>query len=137
MKFSTFASLVFLLSAFVCGCDDWQNVEKLQAEVEAIHDLPMQKMDELEQLKTVAVRVFNETDSLKTGRRDSLRLFVKNAEKAHEFMFDWMAQYKAPDKKTMSDKAAIDYLRHQKLTAIEMSDFVLSTIENGKKLIKK
>ena len=135
-QFSRLAALLVALACFVCGCNDWRKVEKLQAEVEAIHDVPMQKMDELETLKTAAVHLFIETDSTKTARRDSLRVFIREAEKAHELMFDWMAQYRTPDKKTMTDKEAIVYLNNQKNSAIEMSNSVLNAVETGRKLTR-
>lgn len=120
------------LSLLLFACNNWSEVEKLQAEVEAIHDAPMMKMEELETLQNSAGKLLATADSTKKA---DLGRFITEAQSAHAAMFDWMAQYHAPEQGKMDKKAAIDYLNAQKSAANKMSEQVFNAIENGKKLL--
>ncbi len=132
------SNAVWLAGCFIAvlllfsSCENWSEVEKLQAEVEAIHDAPMVKMEELENLQNRAGKLLAAADSTK---KTELGNFITEAQAAHDAMFDWMAQYRAPDKEMMDKKAALDYLNKQKNAANNMSEKVFQSIENGKKLL--
>ena len=114
------------------ACENWSEVEKLQAEVEAIHDAPMMKIEELENLQNSAGKLLATADPAKKA---DLGKFITEAQAAHDAMFGWMNQYHAPEKGKMAKKAAIDYLNQQKIAANSMSQQVLTAVERGKKLL--
>ncbi len=133
--------LIFLFSVvflFVHCKNEWIEIEKLQREVEAIHDEPMAKMDRLEHFQKLAAKEFSTTDSTdlsKKMRRDSLGNFIVRCQKANDAMFDWMAQYRAPDAKKDAPRAATAYLFEQKKLAEAMRLEVLSAIGEGERFL--
>lgn len=132
-QFFRISCLILSSLLLIWSCDDRRQVKILQLEVEAIHDEPMQKLEELERMQSVAVKLLEEANAT---RRDSLNQFIRNAEAANEQMFEWMANYKAPDN-SMSTIDATNYLKNQKWLAQDMSNAVLEAFEMGKKLTGK
>ena len=128
----TKTGLLLIAVSYCFSCNHWSAVEKLEAEVIAIHDVPMMKLDELETLQNQAGKLLATADSTK---RQELEAYITEAQAAHDAMFDWMGQYHAPEEGQMDEKSAIDYLNKQKLTAQSMRDKVLTAIADGKKLL--
>jgi hypothetical protein len=120
----------FVATFFFFSCENWSSVEKLQTEVENIHDAPMMQIDLLEKWQHQAAAKLSSPDSLK------MRAFISQANQANEAMFAWMNQYHAPEKGKISQKEAIVYLTEQKKQANLMSDLVLKAVADGKKLFK-
>ena len=123
---------ILLISIFFAQCENWSEVERLQKEVEAIHDAPMMKIEELEGLQKRAGNLLATADST---QKIELGKFITEAQAANDAMFGWMAQYHAPEKGKTDKKAAIDYLDQQKKLANAMSEQIFATIEKGKKLL--
>ncbi len=133
MKRATFLAAFIVLAATACKTgSNWAEIEKLQAEVEAIHDAPMMKIDELESLQN---RAGKELATAPPARVAELKTFITESQAAHDAMFDWMAQYRAPEKGKTDPKAALDYLNQQKTLAQKMSEQVMGAVENGRKLM--
>jgi hypothetical protein len=122
--------LIFAAIISFFSCENWSAVEKLQTEVENMHDAPMLQLDALENWQHAAAAKLNSADSVK------IKAFISQANAAHEAMFAWMNQYHAPEKGKISQKEAIIYLTEQKKQAQAMSDLVLKAVADGKNLMK-
>ncbi|PWJ57663.1 hypothetical protein CLV98_106135 [Dyadobacter jejuensis] len=96
------------------------------AEVMAIHDSIMPRMEDIMTLKARVQRVSNELDSLsapspalkkKKSTSDDL---VKKLEEADQKMMGWMHQYNADTLNQLDEKAAADYIDQQKVKIVDV-----------------
>jgi hypothetical protein len=84
MSFKT-VIVILLLFPLIYACKQENNVEKMKAEVMAIHDEVMPEMDNLMNLQRQLKSEINQLDSAgETARADELKLLVQQLQEADE-----------------------------------------------------
>jgi flagellin-specific chaperone FliS len=121
------AGLILVLFA-VTSCSD-SSKNPLYDEVMKIHDDVMPKVADISKLSRQLKKERKEiADSIKLEIYDTN---IQRLTKAEEAMYDWMRAFKLPE-----DEAKVEaYLREEKVKIQEVSDMMLSSIDEAKKLI--
>jgi hypothetical protein len=113
MSFKT-AIVTLLLFPLIYACKQENNVEKMKAEVMAIHDEVMPEMDNLMNLQRQLKSEIDRLDSAgETEKADKLKLLVQQLQEADEAMMQWMRKYKDPSP-DMNEERALEYLQAEK-----------------------
>jgi hypothetical protein len=130
------------ISLFTLACNDGSKgeVEKLEAEVMAIHDEIMPKMGDIMSLKEDLNANLKLVDSTATNysklkqETDSLSYLLTDADNG---MMDWMDEYNADTLAAISSEDAAKYLLEQKTKINSVKEITLKNIDAVKKYLKK
>ena len=136
MKYSLFTliSLILLLSS----CDNSQKAQKLEfdtlfAEVMKIHDDVMPETNNLYKMKKYAQENIDVLPDTSSMVKELLDVQLRS-DKADDLMMDWMANFKIPDG---DHQSKIDYLNQEKESIKNVRDKMLSTLYEGKAVVRK
>jgi hypothetical protein len=129
--------LAGLLSA--CSGGNQQKVDKLEAEVIAIHDEVMPKMGEIVELKAKLAEQMANQDSTKANyqqykqKSDSLSNMLTDADNK---MMDWMDEYNPDTLKALKPDQALIYLAAEKEKLEKLKTSTINSINAAKANIK-
>lgn len=109
------------------------------AEIMAIHDSIMPRMDDIMQLKAKVKKEIKSLDSLLAqksnpglvARRKAATEIVDKLDMADHEMMGWMHQYKADTLKTLTAEQAESYLKDQKSKITDVKKIMESTLEEA------
>lgn len=124
------------------GCTNpWEAVDQLQAEVMEVHDSSMVKMDVIYQtqkgLKQLITVEPGDSLLLDKTAKESINRALADLDEADAAMFDWMAQYKAPNKEDYTPETATTYLNEQRGSIVAVDQQMDAAIEQGKALVNQ
>lgn len=119
IKVEILIAITFL--SIITACNQKNRVEKLKAEVMAIHDEVMPEMGTLMNLQKELKDKISHLDTTDQSMADSLRRLVKQLEEADEAMMQWMRNYKDPSPE-MSEEEALEYLESKKESITEVKN---------------
>lgn len=119
VKVEILIAIAFL--SIITACNQKNRVEKLKAEVMAIHDEVMPEMGTLMNLQKELKDKISDLDTTDKSMADSLRRLVKQLEEADEAMMQWMRNYKDPSPE-MSEEKALEYLESKKESITEVKN---------------
>lgn len=119
VKVEILIAIAFL--SIITACNQKNRVEKLKAEVMAIHDEVMPEMGTLMNLQKELKDKISDLDTTDKSMADSLRRLVKQLEEADEAMMQWMRNYKDPSPER-SEKEALEYLESKKESITEVKN---------------
>jgi hypothetical protein len=128
------------LFAFACSDSSKGEVEKLEAEVMAVHDEIMPKMGDIMSLKEDLIANLKKVDSTSTNypklkqETDSLSYLLTDADNG---MMDWMDEYNADTLAAISSEEGAKYLLKQKTKINSVKEVTLKNIDAVKKYLKK
>lgn len=136
MKNMIYTLLAILL--FLTSCNNKEKEQKAEfdtlfEEVMKIHDDVMPETNNLYKLKRFAqdnIDVIPDTSVYLKPLRDA----QLNAEKADEVMMQWMEKFSVPD---ASHDLKMEYLKNQLVEIEEVRKVMLSTIYDGKLIVRK
>ena len=110
--------------------------EQLYKEVMEIHDAVMPKMSDINRVKRNLDDQI-ETDSLIDDNLNSkVSIIILELTAAEESMMEWMKGFKVP-KKDQPDEQVVSYLKEEKLKISRVSDQMLSSLEDGTKILNQ
>lgn len=113
MNRRTILAIILLFAVFGYSCKQENKVEKMKAEVMAVHDDVMPEMGNLMNLKSQLKEKISSLDSLEgLANLEELNLLIQNLEEADEAMMDWMRNYKDPSGE-MTEDQALEYLKEK------------------------
>ena len=153
---------LLLMTFLVAGCNQKEKQEETEvadhdpmshehagdprtAEIMAIHDSIMPRMDDIMILKTKVGKEIKMLDSLLSVKPDSkLNSRKKIAtdisqklEKADHEMMGWMHQYKADTLKGMTEEQVANYLKDQKTKIEDVKKVMETSLEEATHFIEK
>lgn len=129
-----FAFLLIATSTLACQSNaDTEAVAKLEADVMAVHDEVMPKMEQIMNLQA-DLKKRTETDSITRATADSLGRALNEADKA---MSDWMAEYKTDAVKTLPPAEARTYLEGEKRKIEAVKEKTNRSIDAAKAFLQK
>lgn len=129
-----FAFLLLAISTLACQTNaDTEAVAKLEADVMAVHDEVMPKM---EQIMNLQADLKKRTDADSSTRATAERLGRALTE-ADNAMSDWMAEYKTDAVKTLSPAEARTYLEGEKRKIEEVKAKTNQSIDEAKAFLEK
>lgn len=133
---------LWAISFFTIACESGSKneLDKLEAEVMAVHDEIMPKMGDIMALKEGLAANLKKTDSTSANYRkikqetDSLSYLLTDSDNG---MMDWMDQYNADTLKAISAEDASKYLLDQKLKINIVKQSTIKNIDVVKAYLKK
>lgn len=109
------------LLSIITACNQKNQVEKLKAEVMAIHDEVMPEMGTLMNLQKELKDRISHLHTTDKSMADSLNRLVSQLEEADETMMQWMRNYKDPSPE-MGEEEALEYLKSKKESITEVKN---------------
>ncbi|WNJ18239.1 hypothetical protein [Pontibacter sp. G13] len=139
-RFKTYLGVFLLGASVLVGCESGPSVADKRAEVMAIHDEVMPKMDdihkltkELDSMRESLSASAEGVDSVALGEIADLKTQLKSADDA---MMDWMHKFDAS--KLTGDKAtALEYLDSEMVSVQAVKVEMLKAIEDAKAYLAK
>ncbi len=141
-------SLIFLFSilaigTFSCSQGPENSSEKkeerserdsLFKEVMRIHDAVMPKMADINRTKRGLNTYVENNQTLSDSAKTIIFIQMTELKRAEEAMNNWMRDFVSP-KSSDPDSMVMDYLGKEEIRISEVSDFMLKSLENGKKML--
>ncbi|WP_234733344.1 hypothetical protein [Tellurirhabdus bombi] len=134
-----------LLSLAACKSESKEGVEKLEAEVMAVHDEVMPRMEELMQLKgqiseqLIMIDSTAKTNKLTVPLQDRINegiMINQSLVEADSLMSEWMYQYKADTLKSLDESKATEYLNLEKQKISRVKEKTNQSIDRAKKYLE-
>ena len=131
---------LLLATLMACSSGDKAEIEKMEADVMAIHDEIMPKMGEIMELKAKLAEKLSKSDSTKAEylaqkkMSDSLTNMLTDADNS---MMDWMEGYDSDSLKTLNKDGAKTYLSNQKSKIEAVKKLTQANIEAAKAYLQK
>ncbi|MBI0398043.1 hypothetical protein [Cyclobacterium marinum] len=136
MNIQIISATILLFAAFGYSCKQENKVEKMKAEVMAVHDEVMPEMGNLMNLKSQLKEKSSNLDSLDdSGNLEELNLLIQNLEEADEAMMDWMRNYKDPSGE-MNEEQAMEYLKEKMKSIKEVKQKINTSKAKARKALK-
>ena len=142
-RLSIFSFFLLFLLHFACSSEsespkepELSERELLYKQVMEVHDAVMPKMSDLNRIKRQLKDKLEENAVTDKEMKSQMNLNIDELIAAENSMMDWMKAFKVP-KKDDPDKEVIVYLNEEKLKIERVSDQMLSSLQNGTKLLAK
>ncbi len=129
--------LLFLIVPLILllGCDSPEaQVKRLEKEVIKIHDEVMPKNIDINRVNRQLKKMVKDSlinDSILNNVKDQIFQLTK----AEDSMNKWMVEYKSPSR-DMPFEQTMEYLNKEKVKITQVKELMLSSLENGNKLLE-